>query len=88
MTIKIELAVGEKKKKQRFGKEVENTVKGESVSTIDNFIGWNETLASSSEAIVKAEQSSDGIDDLKQMQEKTIETLHKKEEKKQFPFDI
>nr|CAG4715089.1 unnamed protein product [Naegleria fowleri] len=83
--VRTELAVGEEKADERFNGEVKKTLHGEVASTVPEFEKWNETLASSSEAIVKAERAHDLSKE--ELQEQTIKTLQEREKNKQFPFD-
>ncbi|KAG2392456.1 hypothetical protein C9374_012708 [Naegleria lovaniensis] len=83
--VRTELAVGEEKADQRFDGAVNKSLKGEATSTVPEFEKWNETLASSSEAIVKAERSHDMSKE--ELQEQTIKTLQEMEKKGEFPFD-
>lgn len=73
---------------ERFEKEVQKTLQGDVAKTISDFEGWNETLGSSSEAIIKAERSEQlKHTPIEELQKQTITMLHEREEKKQFPFD-
>jgi hypothetical protein len=66
-------------------KEVERTKKGEAESTIAEFPGWNEVLASDSEADVKADRYPKK--DFKELQKETIEIIQKKAKKGQYPLN-
>ncbi|EFC41470.1 predicted protein [Naegleria gruberi] len=73
---------------ERYEKEVQKTLKGDVAKTFADFDGWNETVGSSSEAIIKAERSEQVKNaPIEELQKQTIEILHEREEKKQFPFD-
>ena len=65
-------------------KEVERTIEGTNESTIPEFPVWNETLASASEASVKADRSPDK--NFHELQEETIEVLEKKTKTHQYPM--
>jgi len=65
--------------------EVKMSLEKTSVDTIKDFSGWNENLATASEAIVKAELASKRS--MKELQKETIEILKKKEIAKEFPMD-
>jgi len=58
--------------------EKQKTKEGKAVSTNPKFEGWSSTLASTSESVVKAEQSEKKPFD--QMQKESIEVLKKKDQ--------
>ncbi|PRP78522.1 CAMK family protein kinase [Planoprotostelium fungivorum] len=62
--------------KQRTDAEKEKTLKNQHVDTIPEHKGWNEAVASNSEAVIKAERSSDKS--VEELQKQTVETVQKK----------
>jgi hypothetical protein len=64
--------------------EVEKSKKGEAVSSNPDFEGWSSNLASTSESVIKAEQSNKKSFD--QMQKESIEVLKKKDAEQAFPM--
>ena len=65
-------------------REVKNTIDGTNESTIPEFPVWNETLASASEATVKAELSPNKS--FLELQQETIDVIKKKETMHQYPM--
>mmetsp|Transcript_27843 Transcript_27843/g.39231 ORF Transcript_27843/g.39231 Transcript_27843/m.39231 type:complete len:108 (+) Transcript_27843:154-477(+) len=69
-------------KKRRFEHEVEKTLKGKG-TTIPEAPGWNEKIASNSEANVKADRAP--TKNVKELQKETIDRVQKKEFEKHPP---
>merc|ERR1711879_734070 len=70
---------------QRSKRETEKqkriNLEGKVVSDVPDAPGWNDRLASDSEAIVKADRSE--LEDMHELQELTIETIEKREQMEQ-----
>jgi hypothetical protein len=74
----------EAKTPEMVDEEVKKSISRTAIDTMSGeATGWNENLASVSEAVVKAEATP--TKDWATMQKETIEVLKKKEEQKQFP---
>ncbi|KAL9655180.1 hypothetical protein ABK040_008955 [Willaertia magna] len=84
--VRIELITGETCTPIRFEKEVERTLKGNIVPSIDGVAGWNEHVASYSESIIKAERETSGKT-ITDFQKETLIKIERMEEIGQFPFD-
>lgn len=69
---------------EQLAEEVQKAKEGKAVSTNPKFEGWSSTLASTSESVVKAEQSEKKPFDV--MQKESIEVLKKKEKEGAFPL--
>ncbi|KAL0477938.1 hypothetical protein AKO1_002902 [Acrasis kona] len=69
---------------EQLDEEITRSKTGKSVSSIQEFDSWNDNLASTSEAVVKAELSCNKTFD--EMQKETIDVLSKKKESNVFPF--
>ena len=64
---------------------LEDSKSGRNESTIPEYPGWSETLASDSEATVKADRSPSKS--IRTLQEETIQVFEKKKVKKQYPMN-
>ncbi|KAL0483971.1 Mtmr3 [Acrasis kona] len=69
---------------EQIDKEIEHSKKGTTVSSIPEHKGWSSNLASTSEAVVKAEHSEKKP--FEQMQKESIDVLKKKEQTESFPL--
>jgi len=64
--------------KKKIEEEIQRSLQGKTISTIPEFEGWDENLATSSEAIVKAERSQ--AEDITILKKETLEILEKEEQ--------
>jgi hypothetical protein len=76
---KIEEEIHRSIKGKQIGKIRSNINTGKTVSSIPEFEGWDEKLATESEAVVKAERSEEAKEDISILQKVSVETLEKEE---------